>query len=259
MRLRYGAKRGPWLAAAAALFLPVAAYAQDDALPDPGVMRAIEAAIPPQSWYPDGYRDIRIAAEATLADRPHGGQPDTTTGFASFGSADLIVCDHDYSAADWGDPATTSLGRIAMDSARFRAKLRQLGYPENLYDAPLLDFEKARLEQEASPETPAPASDPRFALAAAINDNRLKLAPDLPPVSASRFCPIAAPGASFAFPIAGILGGGGGGGGSPGGPAAVVFATDPCGRAGIADQRLRLQCLRAQAARSMGSPEMPME
>lgn len=204
----------------AALASPVAAGAKEPI----GVagLKAIEAKVPPQGWYPDGYYDIRIAAEGQIADFPR----DTLTMDWGDGQPpyyDVIDCNAEYVSLDETDPLTARYGGVALEVARLRAEFERMKYPVAVYAEPLLAFEKAMIEDaKAAPEPMSEAdiaaadaaalaadaamaadapdaaadpadgggfeNDPYYRLAQAVEANRARLAPKLPKVVADGGC-----------------------------------------------------------------------
>jgi hypothetical protein len=197
----------------AALASPVAAGAKEPI--GAAGLKAIEAKVPPQGWYPDGYYDIRIAAEGQIADFPRDnltmdwgdGQPPYY---------DVIDCNAEYVSLDETDPLTARYGGVALEVARLRAEFERMKYPVAVYAEPLLAFEKAMIEDaKAAPEPMSEAdiaaadaameadapdaaaepadgggfeNDPYFRLAQAVEANRARLAPKLPKVVADGGC-----------------------------------------------------------------------
>ena len=204
----------------AALASPVAAGAKE-AIGAAG-LKAIEAKVPPQDWYPDGYYDIRIAAEGQIADFPR----DTLTMDWGDGQPpyyDVIDCNAEYVSLDETDPLTARYGGVALEVARLRAEFERMKYPVAVYAEPLLAFEKAMVEDaKAAPEPMSAAdiaaadaaalaadaamaadapdaaaepadgggfeNDPYYRLAQAVEANRARLAPKLPKVVADGGC-----------------------------------------------------------------------
>lgn len=197
----------------AALASPVAAGAKEPI--GAAGLKAIEAKVPPQGWYPDGYYDIRIAAEGQIADFPRDtlamdwgdGQPPYY---------DVIDCNAEYVSLDETDPLTARYGGVALEVARLRAEFERMKYPVAVYAEPLLAFEKAMIEDaKAAPEPMSEAdiaaadaameadvsdaaaepadgggfeNDPYYRLAQAVEANRARLAPKLPKVVADGGC-----------------------------------------------------------------------
>ncbi len=208
------------MAIIAALTLPLPVAAQ--APPDAAKLKAIETKVPAQSWYPEGYYDIRIAAEAQMAEEPRELKTMVVDWEDGLGKRyDVIDCSADYYSdyADY-DAAMIRYSRIAVDVSRIRSELERLGYPLAAYAAPLAKYEKALVEEAAkrsdaevlidaglSPPDDDRAADaaaaaeeaamaeadaadvesdwessPAYVLAAEIEANRLRLAPKLPKV-----------------------------------------------------------------------------
>ncbi|MBD3731950.1 MAG: hypothetical protein IE934_04390 [Sphingopyxis sp.] len=197
----------------AALASPVAAGAKEPI--GAAELKAIEAKVPPQGWYPDGYYDIRIAAEGQIADFPR----DTLTMDWGDGQPpyyDVIDCNAEYVSLDETDPLTARYGGVALEVARLRAEFERMKYPVAVYAEPLLAFEKAMIEDaKAAPEPMSEAdiaaadaamaadapdaaaepadgggfeNDPYYRLAQAVEANRARLAPKLPKVVADGGC-----------------------------------------------------------------------
>jgi len=197
----------------AALASPVTAGAKEPI--GAAGLKAIEAKVPPQGWYPDGYYDIRIAAEGQIADFPR----DTLTMDWGDGQPpyyDVIDCNAEYVSLDETDPLTARYGGVALEVARLRAEFERMKYPVPVYAEPLLAFEKAMIEDaKAAPEPMSEAdiaaadaameadaldaaaepadgggfeNDPYYRLAKAVEANRARLAPKLPKVVADGGC-----------------------------------------------------------------------
>lgn len=145
---------------AAALASPVTAGAKEPI--GAAGLKAIEARVPPQSWYPDGYYDIRIAAEGQITDFPR----DNLTmdwGDDQPPYYDVIDCNAEYVSLDETDPLTARYGGVALEVARLRAEFERMKYPAAVYAEPLLAFEKAMIEDaKAAPE---PMSEAEIAAA----------------------------------------------------------------------------------------------
>lgn len=209
----------------AALASPVTVTAK--APIDAAGLKAIEAKVPPQDWYPDGYYDIRIAAEGQMTDFPR----DNLTMDWGDGEPpyyDVVDCNAEYVSLDDTDPLTARYGGVALEVARLRAEFERMTYPLAVYAEPLLAFEKAKVEEaqaapepmtdaeieatnaadeaaasaaadaameaDASDEAAAAAdggyfeNDPHQKLARAVEANRERLAPKLPKVLADGGC-----------------------------------------------------------------------
>ena len=143
----------------AALAMPVGAMAQDataeDALPPTMAdLDRIVAAVPDQPWYPKGYYDLRIAAEAQVAGVPL--TPRTTPAADGTAVHNLVDCrDPEIEPGDAGDAASAEFGNVAMQVARMRSNLSRLGFPAAAYAEPMTSFERQRiglLEDDAKAE-----------------------------------------------------------------------------------------------------------
>lgn len=149
----------------AALASPVAAGAKEPI--GAAGLKAIEAKVPPQGWYPDGYYDIRIAAEGQIADFPR----DTLTMDWGDGQPpyyDVIDCNAEYVSLDETDPLTARYGGVALEVARLRAEFERMKYPVAVYAEPLLAFEKAMIEDAKAAPEPMSEADIAAADAAAV-------------------------------------------------------------------------------------------
>ena len=191
------------LALLTAMAVPAAATAQTP--PDAAALKAIEAKVPPQGWYPADYYDIRIAAEAQIAERPRTrGEMVIDWQDGEGPRYDVIDCSAEsyYPSADY-DAATARYATVAIDVSRIRSELERLRYPLAAYDAPLLRYERARLDdaaRQADAETAgedavqalddamAEEESPEAMLAAAVDANRARVAPKLPKVIVDGGC-----------------------------------------------------------------------
>jgi hypothetical protein len=129
-----------------ALGSPAAVFAQEGAVTDAEQMTALEAAIPKQDWYPDGYYDLRLAAEAEIAERAQ------TVGTAAADPAkiNLRTCTPPDLGIDGIDPALRGQAGIAIETARVRAALVGAQFPAFVYETPLAIFERDRLAGQTS-------------------------------------------------------------------------------------------------------------
>lgn len=134
----------------AAIASPVTVAAKEPL--DAAGLKAIEAKVPPQGWYPDGYYDIRIAAEGQIADFPRD-QLTMDWGDGQPPYYDVIDCNAEFVSLDETDPLTARYGPVALEVARLRGEFERLKYPAAVYAAPLLAFEQAKIEEaKAAPE-----------------------------------------------------------------------------------------------------------
>ena len=122
-------------AAIGLMIAPIAAQAQ------PG------GTIPDQSWYPEGYLDMRVAAAHQLADFPRN---ENVVLFEDFDDPevktyDVIDCNLAYDLSWEMDSYQRQIGSLALDIARMRSEFARIGYPQAVYDRPLIDYERAAL------------------------------------------------------------------------------------------------------------------
>jgi len=146
-------RKAAMIAAIAALSLPFSALAQVP--PDAAALKAIEAGVPRQSWYPEGYYDVRIAAESEQPEL----QVRTRDLVVDWGDGegkryDVVDCGVEPPPALEVDPVTARYGFVASEVARIRADLGRLKFPAALYAEPLLAFEKAKIEEAAAAPDP---------------------------------------------------------------------------------------------------------
>lgn len=130
-------------------------------------MRAIEATVPHQDWYPTGYYDIRIAAEAEVAEI--AAQPAAVRPATPGGDFNLIACDAQKIDPRASDPLLQRYGYVALETSRLRGQISRLGYPASAAAEPLLAFERDRI---AVADGGDGTRDPYEALAEALNAAR---------------------------------------------------------------------------------------
>jgi hypothetical protein len=157
--------------------------AQEDAVPDGSAMAALEAAVPPQTWYPDGYYDVRIAAEAQVAETPRG-----TPLFVGACPQGGGLCYDPFDPLPQrinpseSDPAVRRYGDIALHIARLRQELAIAGYPLAVYSVPLADYERKLIETttSANPTPDAARAEATRTFATALEAQRQQKAATLP-------------------------------------------------------------------------------
>ncbi|KTE40048.1 MULTISPECIES: hypothetical protein [unclassified Sphingopyxis] len=201
---------GGMMAALTALTGPVAAEAQTP--PDAAALKAIEAKVPPQGWYPEGYYDVRIAAEAQVAEHPRAVKDLVFDWDDGNGKRyDIIDCSAEYytDSAEY-DAVTLRYVTDAVDISRIRSELERLGFPLAVYAEPLAAFERARVEAAAKlserevriaagvemPAEDEPYPDDvgdyedsaEYKFVQAVEANRKRLAPKLPAVTLEGGC-----------------------------------------------------------------------
>ena len=113
---------------------------------------ASEASIPDQAWYPPGYHDLRLVAAVHIETAPR--DPETMllvespeSGIVSYS---VIDCGYGQDLPAEMDIVTVQLAALAVDIARLRWELPHLGYRLEIYDQPLLDYERAALADIAA-------------------------------------------------------------------------------------------------------------
>lgn len=152
------------------------------------------ASIPDRAWYPPGYRDLRIAAAGEIATFPR--DPWVVKQGSEY---NLATCDDKYPDRVFDDPGDAERARIALDVSRLRAELSGLGYPPEVFEQPLLDYERRRLNETAQPMG-APSEDLIGELAAEMESRRQVLQLRRP--IAYRDCPAPPPRfASAGYPV----------------------------------------------------------
>ena len=156
---------------------------EDDAQPlDARAMKRLEKDVPPQSWYPEGYYDVRIAAETQVAETLRTGdlltRPCDADAGRCYDPSDSVA---DRIDANECDPALIRYGSIALEISRLRQEMGRIGYPAAVYEAPLAAFER-KLVEAAADKPPSESFENAAAreFRVAVETNRLKAAPKLP-------------------------------------------------------------------------------
>ena len=194
--------------------IPLAATAAPDAraqqLRTPAELAAIEAKTPRQPWYPPGYYEARLGAEAYVAEYPRPldemlmPSPNGKGEVYDVTDAEKQGCVLQPDYYDDLDPETQRWGELALEVARLRAEMERLGYPEAVYAETLAAYERERIEElgdaagAAAPEPPSLADPDAEALGATaengyldlgltqrLNAERRRLAPKKVPIVAS--------------------------------------------------------------------------
>jgi len=101
-----------------------------------------------QSWYPEGYLDLRIAAAGAAASVPReqSRMLASSEGEPSVQSYDLVDCTIGSSVpAGARDDLGWREYALALDVSSKRMELARLGYLLEVYDQPLRDYERAAL------------------------------------------------------------------------------------------------------------------
>jgi hypothetical protein len=100
--------------------------------------------IPNQAWYPQGYLDLREAAalQVETFPRPADGLVFEDYDDPQVKNYDMIDCDPLYDVPDGVDEETAERMQLALEVAKYRRELATIGYPLEVYDQPLLDYER---------------------------------------------------------------------------------------------------------------------
>ena len=132
-----------------ALMVSVLALAAQSiaAVPQPGpeAVSAYAAAIPDRPYYPPGYRNLRIAAAAQVATFPRDPASVIYNGWHGSPIYDLIDCSEDNAGSNETDPHILEQGNVALEIARIGGELRGLGYRGEIFEEPLLAYEREAL------------------------------------------------------------------------------------------------------------------
>lgn len=155
-----------------------------------------ESAIPNQSWYPEGYLDLRFAAAAQHKAFPPG--PGTMEDWEHPGqfSYDVIDCAFGYyDVPAEMDEKERNLAALAIEVERYRTQLQMLGYPKQVYEQPLLDHERSEIQAilgasaDADPDAQSTRQWESLAkLAEVMEARRLKLSPERPRIYSEGGC-----------------------------------------------------------------------
>ena len=104
-------------------------------------------AVADQPWYPDGYRDLRIAAALQAETFPRELELMVIEDFddPQAKTYDLIDCDPFYDVPEDLDERSADQAQLALDISKMRAEFQRLGYASDIYDQPLLEYERFML------------------------------------------------------------------------------------------------------------------
>lgn len=171
--------------AAAALIATLAcpAQAQDETGADRAAIRKVERAVLPQEWYPEGYYDVRIAAEIQAAEALRGRA--VLIGDCPGGGGQcysLVNPIPQRINPGESDPALRRYGNIALEISRLRQEFELIGYGKPIYAEPLATYERQLIDAAEAPQPP-PGTFEGAALdqlAAAAEASRSKQAAGLP-------------------------------------------------------------------------------
>lgn len=194
-----------WRAAmlAAALIMPAQVVMAKTDILTAADLTKLERKVPVQPWYPEGYYDVRIAAEGEATAYPRA-LSDILFMMDGKKTYDTVDCGREYVVPDAADPVTTRYGDVAMEIAQLRSEFERMGFPLAVYDEPLRIYERALIDEarakplaeEADDNTAAPQNEeeydyekaPYSVFAKAVEANRQRLAPKLPVVIADGGC-----------------------------------------------------------------------
>jgi hypothetical protein len=134
------------LGSTALLAAQIASAAPKATAPGPDAVSAYGASIPDRPYYPPGYRDLRIAAAAQVATFPRtmdymvsmdlDGKP---------GAYDVIDCNAEHFDTREVGPDVAVQSELALEIARIGGELRRLGYRAEIFEEPLLAYEREAL------------------------------------------------------------------------------------------------------------------
>jgi hypothetical protein len=107
---------------------------------------AAAQSVPRQEWYPEGYLDLRTAAAEQVATFPRDEAALLTTDSATGSKKyNLIDCEIGPDVADGFEGASWRHQALALEIASKRAELQRLGFLPEIYEQPLLDYERKAL------------------------------------------------------------------------------------------------------------------
>jgi hypothetical protein len=165
-----------------ALALSFPAHASDASSSDGRELRAAARSVKSQPWYPDGYYDVRIAAEVQAKEELR--REDVLVGDCGDGARcyDLRNPLPLRINGDETDLVLVRYGNIALDVARLRQEMQLIGYPKRAYAKPLAAYERQLVDAADASAAPPPAfeTDALRQLAEAVEENRARRASKLP-------------------------------------------------------------------------------
>jgi hypothetical protein len=97
----------------------------------PAALAQQVADVPDRDWYPEGYHDLRVAAAEQVE-----------TFAEPLFSYDLYNCTLGEDLPEDMDEDERELATVALQIAEYRSDFAEIGYPLEVYDQPLLDFER---------------------------------------------------------------------------------------------------------------------
>lgn len=126
-----------------------------DAIAKEAVPAANPAWVADQSYYPAGYRDLRIAARAQMATFPRSKDIVLMPSYDDKPQYDLIDCNAEAVDVHDPDPVVARYGDLALEVSRIEAELGRLGYKREVWEQPLLAYEHEQLDWLAKHDPPA--------------------------------------------------------------------------------------------------------
>lgn len=109
----------------------------------PAIPAADPASVADRAYYPAGYRDLRIAARAQTMTFP---RPRDVVYY------DVIDCNAERVSSGNTDRVVARYGDLALEVSRIEIELARFGYRREIWEQPLLAYERAELEGLAADE-----------------------------------------------------------------------------------------------------------
>lgn len=103
------------------------------------------ASIPDQPWYPPGYRDLLIAAASEVATFPRN-----LLVVKQGAEYNLTTCDDQHPDRVFDAVEEQARAGLALEVSRIGFELKGLGYPADIYERPLRDYERELLAAAGS-------------------------------------------------------------------------------------------------------------
>ncbi len=152
-----------------------------------------------QPYYPSGYHGLRIAADAQIKTFPRDRKIMLFIYPGNPRQYDVIDCNAEHVSAEDPDPLVAQYGTLALDVSRMSLELKQLGYRREIYEGPLLAYEResiasltapidARATEPAEGDDDAYSPDATQRLATAMEERRARLQPSKPIIVADGGC-----------------------------------------------------------------------
>jgi hypothetical protein len=161
-------------------------------LETPEQLAAIAARLPHHDWYPPGYYEARLGAEAFVAQFPRQPTamvyqiPDQAGKVYDITDMEEDACKAHPDYYDDLDPQTQQWGELALKVSRLRAEMERLGYPEAVYASALEDYERRQIDRRVGAAADTSANGELDAdLVRRLNAARDASAPDRPAIAMS--------------------------------------------------------------------------